>query len=231
MQERRKVFFYYENLESPEAEALNQAEDLSVGVQPQVMGATDRQEEAAPVRASIEKKLYTLIQDWLLAEDFNTSITADKTGNGKWGNPDITGIKITDSVTQNKEVEIITIEAKPSLQQWKQFIFEAISHTRFANTSYYCFAYPENERNSLDPEIYLYAEEFGLGLLGIEMVQKDYDDFLANRYEPKFEDVYFVELQTPRYKTLRPYFREKFFKTLNINNLKELILWGVKPQG
>lgn len=179
-------------------------------------------------RLLIEKKLYQMIKQWLETEDYNVDVTADKTANGKWGNPDVTGIKVVDTVSENKEVEIITIEVKPNLDQWKQFIFEAVSHTRFANLTYYCFAYPESDRNSLEPELYLYAEEYGLGLLGIEMEQDDYEKFQRNEYDPKFEEVEIIELQTPRLKFLRPYFREKFLNSLGISSLKELILWPGK---
>lgn len=181
-------------------------------------------------RQMIEKKLYQMIKEWLETESYSVAVTADKTANGKWGNPDVTGIKVIDTVSENKEIEIITIEIKPNVDQWKQFIFEAVSHTRFANLSYYCFAYPESSRNGHEQELYLYAEEFGIGLLGIEMEDADYQNFLINQYEPKFEDVEIIEIQTPRLKFLRPYFREKFLESLGISCLKDLILWPGKAE-
>lgn len=119
----------------------------------------------------------------------------------------------------------MTVEIKSSQENWRQFVFEAVSHTRFSNLTYYCFAYPESDRNSFDSEFYMYAEEFGIGLLGIEMEDANFRNFTSNQYDPTAGDIEVIELNTPRFRNLRPYFREKFLKTLGITSLTELIRW------
>lgn len=176
-------------------------------------------------RLKLEKKLYQIALDWLVAEGFNAEITGERTGNGKWGNPDVTGIKVHNTASETKEVEIATVEVKINQSNWRQLIFEAVSHTRFSNLTYYCFAYPESDRNSFDSEFYMYAEEFGLGLLGIEMEDTDFENYISNKYEPTTGDIVVVELNTPRFRSLRPHFREKFLYTLGIRSLSDLIRW------
>lgn len=208
-------------LEMGSTPANNSSSDSST----QDMEAGSAPSLQATPRLQLEKKLYQIARAWLEAEGFNSEITGERTGNGKWGNPDITGIRVYNTASESKEVEIATVEVKISQDNWRQFIFEAVSHTRFSNLTYFCFAYPESDRNSFDSEFYMYAEEFGIGLLGIEMESTDFENFITNQYEPKNGDIEVVELNTPRFRSLRPYFREKFLKTLGIGSLTDLIRW------
>lgn len=225
---KKRGFFYQSKIETNSADPLNtdalKNNSAPAGQPPLTIDPKQKNYKET------EKKLYEMVQMWLETENYNVDITAHNLKNGKWGNPDITGIKVLDTVTESKEIEITTIEVKSGRSQWRQYIFEAVSHTRFANLTYYCFAYPEAERNSLEQELFLYAEEFGIGLLGIEMTDDDYERFINEDYAPTFGDVDIIELQTPRHKVLRPYFREEFLTSLGIKGLKDLILWPKKPR-
>lgn len=221
---------------SPSSSEKEPTPEISKNVTSITIAINDSSDQATKTRNQIEKKLYPIARDWLIAEGYSALVTGEKKGNGQWGNPDVTGIRVTHTVSETKEVEIATIEVKINDLDWRRQIFEAVSHTRFSNCTYFCFAYPESNRNSFDSEFYMYAEEFELGLLGIEMEDADFEKFVKNEYDPKYEDVEVIELNTPRFRTLRPYFREKFLKNLEISSLKDLILWpnqatALKPTG
>jgi hypothetical protein len=173
-----------------------------------------------------EYKLYKIVKAFLAADGYMVDDTSSARGNKKWGNPDVTGIQITESVSGNKELEIATVEVKTGLENWRTFIFEAVSHTRFANVSYYCFAYPEKDKDNLDDDLYLYAEEFSIGILGIEMEDEDYANFRDDQYDPEIGDVKITTIVTPRFRTLRPYFREEFLNSLGIFDQSSLMRFG-----
>lgn len=174
----------------------------------------------------VEEKLYDLISAWLEAEGYQAQVTSDLTKNGKWGNPDVTGLKVTDTVAETKEIEIATVEVKSSEKDWRQMIFEAVSHTRFANVVYFAIAMSESLYENLEDEIYLYAEEYGIGLVGIIMADDDYNKFVSNELQPTYASVEIKELRTPTFRQLRPYFREKFLKSLKITDLRGVFTWG-----
>ena len=117
-----------------------------------------------------EKSLYPILKSWLFEKDFDrVADVSNLKKNGKWGNPDLVGLKIED-IYGRPEVEITTIEVKLTDENWEQWIFESIAHTRFSNRSYFAFLYPENLFNKLDStDIKLYAEHFNVGILIIEI--------------------------------------------------------------
>lgn len=182
--------------------------------------------QEAKKRVEREKKLYPIVRQWLLEKSYRVKDTSSARGNDKWGNPDITGLKVIDTVSETKEVELVTVEVKNSFEDWREVIFEAISHTRFANQVYFCFAYSEDYRRKIETEMFFYAEEFGIGILGIEMSDEDYQKFIQDGVVPNYDNIDMVELQTPPFKLLRPYFREKFFKTLGVGKLSDLYGFG-----
>ena len=108
------------------------------------------------------------MRQWLLDQSFSSKIVATTKKNGKWGNPDVVGVKVHDWVEQRK-VEIVSIECKSSLANWKGEIFEAIAHKRFADRVYFAFALPIDEVEKRYGELVEYAEFYGIGLLVLEM--------------------------------------------------------------
>ena len=100
-------------------------------------------EDSLP-RKRIQKEalLYTLLESWLVAQGYQSQDVSAGRSLGKWGNPDVAGISALDSFN-GLSIELVTIEAKVSLDDWEKWIFEAVSHKRFANRSYFAFAHPE----------------------------------------------------------------------------------------
>lgn len=74
-----------------------------------------------------EKVLYPALEAWLQTQGYKTKDTSQQKTLGKWGNPDVSGLKTTDFIG-TKEIEITTIEAKISIDNWEYNIFEAIAH-------------------------------------------------------------------------------------------------------
>ena len=83
---------------------------------------------------------------------------------GKWGNPDIVGLKTLD-VFKTTYIEITTIEVKRDFYNWRHDIFEAIAHTMFSNRSYYAFACKESD--IIDRAMITYAQKFNIGILAL----------------------------------------------------------------
>ncbi|MEZ4228780.1 MAG: hypothetical protein R3B89_06430 [Polyangiaceae bacterium] len=139
----------------------------------------DANEQAASAYTKREAALYPALRDWLAARRFRADISANSKGGGVWGNPDVAGLRITSSLLGQREVEVATIEAKWTLGGWRQSIFEAVSHKRFANRAYFAFALGTDEPGlDVVPDadaIRTYAERFGVGILVIFLSQERYE--------------------------------------------------------
>jgi hypothetical protein len=177
-----------------------------------------------------ERTLYPILKSWLFEKDFDR--VADVSGyksNGKWGNPDLVGLKIED-IYGSPEVEITTIEVKLTDDNWEQWIFESIAHTRFSNRSYFAFLYPENLLNKLDStDIKLYAEHFKVGVLILEIDGQDY--LKIKRRDPAIlnpEKIRIIEYHQAPYHQTHIKFRKKFLKSLDVLDLKKLYGFGEK---
>ena len=91
-------------------------------------------------RANDESDLYPIFVEWLAQNGYRSQIVANSRSNGQWGNPDVVGIKIYEGIA-SVETELVTIECKKVFDNWKHWIFEAVSHTRFSDRSYFAFAF------------------------------------------------------------------------------------------
>ena len=173
----RKQGYYLEKL----VEELEQIEEESKKQEAAEI-ADEVAEAAAAGKQFQEKDIYPILKEWLFEKDFDrVADTSSLRANGKWGNPDLVGLKIEDFYGR-PEIEITTLEVKLTEDNWEQWIFEAIAHTRFANRSYFAFLYPENLLNKLDStDIKLYAEHFGVGVLIVEISDQDYLSIKARK--------------------------------------------------
>lgn len=123
-------------------------------------------EQDTPIeRSPLEKEMYPLLVSWLLTEGYDKAadISSHK-AMGKWANPDVVGFNIFD-LFKNTTLEIVTIEAKRCLTNWRQDIFEAVAHTMFSNRTYFAFLRKESEK--VEQRMLVYAQKFGIGLLEI----------------------------------------------------------------
>lgn len=175
-----------------------------------------------------EKDIYPILKDWLFEKDFDkVADTSALRANGKWGNPDLVGLKIED-IYGRPEIEISTIEVKLTDDNWEQWIFEAVAHTRFSNRSYFCFLYPENLFNKLDStDLKLYAEHFGVGILIIEIDGNDYLKVKEKKsVKINTEKLRIIEYCQAPFTSVNIKFRKKFLKSLDILDLNKLYKFG-----
>lgn len=63
-------------------------------------------------RKELEKMLYPFLSTWLMEQGYRTQMTDSVKKLGRWGNPDITGIKVEEGRFGVSDIEIATVEAK-----------------------------------------------------------------------------------------------------------------------
>lgn len=112
-----------------------------------------------------ERDLYPLVNAWLQTKGFTAKDVSTLKGGGKWGNPDIIGVKKVD-LFGSIEIEVASCEVKLSDAGWEQFIFEAISHKRFSNRSWFVYRISDVGR-ALPKAIDYYAERYKVGVVQI----------------------------------------------------------------
>jgi hypothetical protein len=190
---------------------------------------TTEAEETVRQQREKEKLLYPVIRSWMQEQDYQAKITANLKGNGQWGNPDVTGISCDDAFGIN-QIEIVTVEAKLNQAGWKRWFFEAVSHRRFANRSYFAFAHPEQSITKLDEELRYYSELFRVGVLVISMKQEDYDRLQRGTlvYELINDDnVNVIELYSAPYSSVQSRYQISYLKcTLGLDSFSRLAKWG-----
>lgn len=121
---------------------------------------------------SMEQQLYPYLVEWIESNGYckakNISACRRKQ---KWGNPDILGVNIV-NIYGGIHTEIATIEAKRDNTQWRQYIFEAVAHTLFANRVYYAYCRKDSEKD--DNDMIEYAMKFKIGILAIIVPDEQY---------------------------------------------------------
>jgi len=138
-------------------------------------------EQQSPDRQKREEILYNLLAEWLSLQKYNAEVRADSRKGCKWGNPDIVGIMLVDDPLGRQQIEIGTIEAKISLADWRKEFFEAVSHKRFSNRSYFAFAIGANrpiiDKNTIPyyEELRKYGEKYNVGILVVFLVVINYN--------------------------------------------------------
>lgn len=128
-----------------------------------------------------ERHLYPLLKAWLESTDYvSADVSALKAG-GQWGNPDLLGVSRVE-ILGASEIELVSVEAKLSETSWERFIFEAVSHKRFANRSWYCYRtttpYP-----SLPKNMAYYAERYKVGILQVYLTDHEIERIATQQDE------------------------------------------------
>jgi hypothetical protein len=130
--------------------------------------ATVTEEPAFQLR---EKHLYPLIKTWLEASEYISADVSSLKAGGQWGNPDLLGVMRVE-ILGAAEIELVSVEAKLSEANWERFIFEAVSHKRFANRSWFCYRtatqYPPLPKNMA-----YYAERYKVGIIQIYLTDEE----------------------------------------------------------
>ena len=193
----------------------------------QIEALEETETPAEQKRKEEEKQLYPVLLNWILGQGYRGAITATGRSHGWWGNPDITGINSYDAFG-NLSLDIVTVEVKPSVDGWRQWIFEAVSHRRFANRSYFSFAHPAELIPKLPPELRYYAELYRLGVLVVAVDNRLFSDLETGRQSRPLpdEDVDIIELYSAPYSPVQPNYQKQFLESLKIKSSVEIARWG-----
>jgi len=132
-----------------------------------------------------EKDLYPLLELWLEGKGYTSKDIANLKKGGRWGNPDIIGIDRIE-LFGAVEVEVASCEVKLAADNWEQVIFEAISHKRFANRSWFCYR-TSQEGAPLPKGMEYYAERYRVGVVQIIL---ENDELLKLKGESKLPSDY-----------------------------------------
>lgn len=112
-----------------------------------------------------EKDLYGLMELWLNQKGYSAKDTSNLKSGGRWGNPDIIGVSRVD-LFGAVEIDVASCEIKLAEEGWEQVIFEAISHKRFSNRSWFCYRV-STEDLPLAKGMEYYSERYRVGLVQI----------------------------------------------------------------
>jgi hypothetical protein len=187
-------------------------------------------EETPGARRKMEVLLYPVLESWLIAQGYQAANVSAMRSLGKWGNPDLAGINAIDNFS-SLSLEVVTIEAKKSSENWEQWIFEAVSHRRFANRSYFAFAHPEEAISKIPQDIRYYAELYNIGVLVLSLENELFRQLDKGELKTPLssEDVDIVEIYSAPYNFVQPKYQIKFCNAVGINCVKKLYQWGNHP--
>jgi len=178
-------------------------------------------------RLNRESLLYPVLEAWLIGQGYQAGNISTGKALGKWGNPDVAGINPLGAFN-GFSVEVATIEAKTSINDWEKWIFEAISHRRFANRAYFAFAHQSETISKIPKDMRYYAELYDIGVLVISVENTRYDELMngENIGELASGDVEIIELYSAPYNFVQPKYQLQFCEALGIGNIQKLYQWG-----
>lgn len=187
------------------------------------------------VRVQREKRLYSVLVNWLDSWEFQAEDTSQRKRGGPWGNPDVVGIKTHEGLGSTLHIELASIEAKISEADWRRVFFEAVSHKRFADRAYFAFAYGSDQPTIAKlPELEQlreYGEKFRVGILAVFM-EPALHQLLLNGQAAQIPE---ITLDMVRIEEVWPAvhdpvplsMRERFLReVLEINDVKALLTYG-----
>lgn len=177
-------------------------------------------------RKSNEQLLYPVLSSWLQAKGYRAKDTSNMKSMGRWGNPDITGIMV-DEALNTFDIEIVTIEAKITDENFRYDFFEAVSHKRFANRVYFAFAATANFLRENNEELRYYSELYRVGAVVIALENDHYKSYSRGELveiDTDLVDVY--ELFSAPFEARLRRWQKQFLEELQISNTRELWSWG-----
>ncbi len=121
-----------------------------------------------------ESDLYDSIGLWLGSKVFVVNDIANKRKGEKWQNVDVLGLS-TYNYCGTQCVEVYSVEVKLSIDNWRQDLFEAVSHSMFANYSYFAFMIKASDVEKIDENLKMYAHKFNIGLLAVAITDKHWE--------------------------------------------------------
>ena len=170
-----------------------------------------------------EKNLYPVLEEWLESDAYVIHDIANKRKGNKWQNVDILGWSFIHHM-EKEYLELHSIEVKLSLANWRIDLFEAVSHSMFANKSYFAFLIKESDK--IEKALKEYAYKFGIGLLAIVVDNDAWDDIIQNNKELDASDdgnCSIVEISIAPHRNVDLETQNKFLvNVLNVHNRNEL---------
>lgn len=156
-------------------------DNIADDIQNLVEGQEGQSQTSATTKKSLSKREYYLYEaavDFLNRKGYSGFDSSNSRAQNRWGNPDAVGVKLTNYLNM-MEIEVCSIEVKTSGEKFEIEFFEAVSHTRFVNKSYFAFAWEKNGTD-IPAEMISYCEKFRIGLLVIEIESDDYKELFKN---------------------------------------------------
>jgi len=212
---------------SPESQPPAEAPDGSP--------AASAEEPAARLRTGRERRLYHLLTEWLQAKGYRASDTSQSKAGGPWGNPDVVGVRLFEGFGATVHIDLVSIEAKLTERDWKKWIFESVSHKRFADRAYFAFGVgSEDVIVSSLPDFQKmreYGEKFGVGVLAVFIEPTAYESLISgvepNLPELSLEDVRVEEVWPATFDPVPAATRETFIKeVLGLTSICGLATYG-----
>lgn len=119
----------------------------------------------------VEKDLYPLMELWLQQKGYTSKDLSNLKSGGRWGNPDIIGAERVE-LFGAVQIDLASCEVKIGDSNWEQVIFEAISHKRFSNRSWFCYRV-QNEGTPLPKGMEYYAERYRVGVVQVVLSDQE----------------------------------------------------------
>ncbi|CAI9404613.1 hypothetical protein ANOBCDAF_04653 [Pleomorphomonas sp. T1.2MG-36] len=129
----------------------------------------------------LEKDLYPLMELWLQQKGYKSKDMSNVKSGGRWGNPDIIGAERVE-LFGAVEIDLASCEVKLAEQNWEQVIFEAISHKRFANRSWFCYRLPQEQ--VIPKGMAYYAERYRVGVVQIVLTDEELINLKSGKAKP-----------------------------------------------
>ncbi|MCW6508458.1 hypothetical protein [Lichenifustis flavocetrariae] len=129
-----------------------------------------------------ERDFYPIVQLWLEQKGYKAKDMSNLKSGGAWGNPDIIGVDRVE-LFGAVEVDLVSCEVKLNSENWERMIFEAISHKRFSNRSWFCYRVKSDDE-PLPKGIEYYAERYKVGIVQIFITDKEMMEIKDKSKEP-----------------------------------------------
>jgi hypothetical protein len=195
--------------------------------EPATAQSGDAGELRTQTHTKFEEQLYPVFHRWLVGQGYNARVTASMRTLGKWSNPDVTGIRVSEHFGRF-DIEVATIEVKKDLQNWERHFFEAVSHRRYANRAYFAFPLPESMQGKLPDDMRYYSELYNVGVLTLILSDAEHEAYVAGK-PIQADDEYVsdvVEVLTNRSTQVPMGYQRRFCEALEIRDIQGLLTWG-----
>ena len=172
-----------------------------------------------------ESALYESIELWLGTKVSVATNIANKRMGKKWQNVDIIGLSIYDYLG-SPCLEVYSVEVKLSKDNWRQDLFEAVSHSVVANYSYFAFMIKASDVNKIDDNLKIYAHKFNIGLLAIAIDDNKWEAVNGGTkisIEGKKANAKIIEISiAPEHEVSRKFQNEFLENVLDIQNINDV---------